>query len=197
MSERETGRVKWFNEAKGYGFVERSKGGDVFVHFSSVRGTGFKKLTEGQNVDFVVGQGEKGPEALDVGPAAAEIPQRLRELNAANAVASATTTAKAPVEIEAGAGTEAKSDVEEGSPTVTAMAESSIASEEEHVGPTVAEASGQQEDEVADSSALRAAADVSESSADSEDEEKTLVAAEASPGAEAGLSDPERKVDAE
>jgi len=197
MSERETGRVKWFNEAKGYGFVERSKGGDVFVHFSSLRGTGFKKLTEGQNVDFVVGQGEKGLEALDVGPAAAEIPQRLRELNAASAATSATT-AKAPVEIEARAGTEAKSAAEEGSPTgVTAMTATSVATEEEHANPTVAEASGQQEDEVVDSSTLRVEADVSETSADSEDDEKMLAAAEANPGGEAGLSDPEQKADAE
>jgi len=53
MAERETGTVKWFNDAKGYGFIERPQGGDLFVHFSSVRGTGFKKLTEGQRVDYV------------------------------------------------------------------------------------------------------------------------------------------------
>ena len=84
MAERETGKVKWFNDAKGYGFIERPQGGDVFVHFSSVRGTGFKKLTEGQRVDYVVTEGDKGPQAQDVGPAADEIPQRVREIEAAN-----------------------------------------------------------------------------------------------------------------
>ena len=90
MAERETGKVKWFNDAKGYGFIERPQGGDVFVHFSSVRGTGFKKLTEGQSVDYVVTQGEKGPQAQDVGPAAAEIPQRLRDLEAQSVATAAT-----------------------------------------------------------------------------------------------------------
>lgn len=86
MAERETGKVKWFNDAKGYGFIERPQGGDVFVHFSAVRGTGFKKLTEGQRVDYVVTQGEKGPQAQDVGPAADEILQRVQEAEAASAV---------------------------------------------------------------------------------------------------------------
>jgi len=193
MSERETGRVKWFNEARGYGFIERPKGEDVFVHFSSVRGTGFKKLTEGQNVDFVVGQGEKGPQAMDVGPAAAEIPQRLRELDAANVVTAAI--AEAPVEIEAKAITESKSETEEASPVVT---ESSVASEEEHASPIVTVAPAQQADEVVDS-ALPAAADVSEVSTDSQEEEKAPVVAtvsEASPGAEAAPSGPQQKADA-
>jgi len=66
MSERETGTVKWFNDAKGYGFIEREHGEDVFVHFSSIRGEGFKSLEDGQKVEFTLGQGQKGPQALDV-----------------------------------------------------------------------------------------------------------------------------------
>ncbi len=99
MAERETGRVKWFNDAKGYGFIERPQGGDVFVHFSSVRGTGFKKLTEGQDVDYVVTEGDKGPQAQDVGPAAAEIAQMLRSLEAAS-VATAVAESPAILEVE-------------------------------------------------------------------------------------------------
>ena len=66
MSERITGTVKWFNDDKGFGFIEREGGEDVFVHFSSIRGDGFKSLPDGQQVEFVLGQGEKGPQALDV-----------------------------------------------------------------------------------------------------------------------------------
>jgi CspA family cold shock protein len=68
MSERETGTVKWFNDAKGFGFIEREGGADVFVHYSSIRGEGFKSLQEGQKVEFTVGQGQKGPQAIDVTP---------------------------------------------------------------------------------------------------------------------------------
>ncbi len=68
MSERETGTVKWFNETKGFGFIEREGGEDVFVHYSSIRGEGFKTLQEGQKVEFTLGQGQKGPQALDVMP---------------------------------------------------------------------------------------------------------------------------------
>lgn len=89
MTERETGTVKWFNDAKGYGFIERSQGGDVFVHFSSVRGTGFKRLTEGQRVEYVVTDGEKGPQAQDVGCAADEIPRRIREAEESLATSAA------------------------------------------------------------------------------------------------------------
>jgi len=60
------GKVKWFNEKKGYGFIEREEGGDVFVHFSAISGDGFKTLAEGDDVEFEVTQGEKGPQASDV-----------------------------------------------------------------------------------------------------------------------------------
>jgi len=66
MSDRMTGTVKWFNDDKGFGFIEREGGEDVFVHFSSIRGEGFKSLRDGQEVEFVLGQGQKGPQALDV-----------------------------------------------------------------------------------------------------------------------------------
>ncbi|MFQ5442227.1 MAG: cold-shock protein [Thermodesulfobacteriota bacterium] len=64
----EKGRVKWFNESKGYGFIERDNGEDVFVHFSSIQGEGFKTLREGQNVEFEVAQDEKGAKAVNVIP---------------------------------------------------------------------------------------------------------------------------------
>jgi CspA family cold shock protein len=66
MGERETGVVKWFNATKGYGFLQRESGDDVFVHYSEIRGTGYRKLDEGQNVEFAVVEGEKGPQAQDV-----------------------------------------------------------------------------------------------------------------------------------
>lgn len=66
MSERVTGRVKWFNGAKGYGFIEREEGGDVFVHFSAIQGNGFRSLEEGQNVEFNVEKGPKGLQATNV-----------------------------------------------------------------------------------------------------------------------------------
>jgi CspA family cold shock protein len=66
MSERVTGTVKWFNGAKGYGFIEREGGADVFVHFSAIRGEGFRNLEEGQRVEFSVEQDPKGPRAADV-----------------------------------------------------------------------------------------------------------------------------------
>ncbi|MDP6994261.1 MAG: cold-shock protein [Woeseiaceae bacterium] len=61
-----TGTVKWFNEAKGFGFIEQESGPDVFVHFSNIEGDGFKTLAEGQRVEFTVAQGEKGPQAEGV-----------------------------------------------------------------------------------------------------------------------------------
>ena len=66
MSERVTGTVKWFNGTKGFGFIEREGAEDVFVHYSSIRGDGFRNLEEGQNVEFVVEQGQKGLQATDV-----------------------------------------------------------------------------------------------------------------------------------
>ncbi|MBF0447011.1 MAG: cold-shock protein [Magnetococcales bacterium] len=67
MAEREKGTVKWFNESKGFGFIERDEGrGDVFVHFSAISGEGFRNLAEGQRVEFSVAQGDKGPKADDV-----------------------------------------------------------------------------------------------------------------------------------
>ena len=63
MSERVTGTVKWFNESKGFGFIEREGGPDVFAHFSAIDGSGFKTLAEGQKVEFSVTQGQKGPQA--------------------------------------------------------------------------------------------------------------------------------------
>ncbi|MGD9316644.1 MAG: cold-shock protein [Anaerolineae bacterium] len=66
MSERVTGTVKWFNGAKGYGFIEQENGADVFVHYSGIRGEGFRNLEEGQKVEFAVEQDQKGPRATDV-----------------------------------------------------------------------------------------------------------------------------------
>lgn len=61
------GRVKWFDERKGYGFIEREDGGgDVFVHFSAIQEEGFKTLDEGQQVEFDIREGEKGPQAINV-----------------------------------------------------------------------------------------------------------------------------------
>lgn len=66
MAEREQGTVKWFNSAKGYGFLERDSGGDIFVHYSAIGMDGFRTLKEGQRVEFTVGQSEKGPQAQEV-----------------------------------------------------------------------------------------------------------------------------------
>ena len=63
---RSTGTVKWFNDAKGYGFISRSDGPDVFVHYSAVQGDGFKTLSEGQQVEFDVVEGPKGKQASNV-----------------------------------------------------------------------------------------------------------------------------------
>jgi CspA family cold shock protein len=60
------GTVKWFNDAKGYGFIERQGGPDVFVHFSAIQSSGFKSLAEGDRVEFEIVQGQKGPQASDV-----------------------------------------------------------------------------------------------------------------------------------
>jgi CspA family cold shock protein len=66
MSERETGTVKWFNGGKGYGFITRAEGADVFVHYSAIQGQGFRNLEEGQTVEFTVEQGPKGLQASNV-----------------------------------------------------------------------------------------------------------------------------------
>lgn len=61
-----TGKVKWFNDAKGYGFIQREDGEDVFVHFTAIQTDGFKTLAEGQQVEFEVTDGKKGPQAANV-----------------------------------------------------------------------------------------------------------------------------------
>lgn len=66
MSERETGTVKWFNATKGFGFISRDNGEDVFVHYQSIRGDNYRTLDDGQKVEFTVVQGKKGLAAEDV-----------------------------------------------------------------------------------------------------------------------------------
>ena len=68
MSEQVTGTVKWFNDEKGFGFIEREGGKDVFVHFSAIQGEGRRSLHEGQQVTMDVTQGQKGPQAENVTP---------------------------------------------------------------------------------------------------------------------------------
>ncbi len=68
MSTRMKGTVKWFNNRKGFGFIERENGSDVFVHYRDIEGEGFKTLTEGQQVQFILDEREKGPAALSVTP---------------------------------------------------------------------------------------------------------------------------------
>ncbi len=63
-----TGTVKWFNEAKGFGFISQESGPDVFAHFSNIAASGFKTLAEGQKVEFTVTQGQKGPQAENIVP---------------------------------------------------------------------------------------------------------------------------------
>jgi len=69
MSDREVGTVKWFNDSKGFGFISRESGPDVFVHFRAIQGTGFRTLQEGQKVSFKVVQGQKGLQADEVAAA--------------------------------------------------------------------------------------------------------------------------------
>jgi CspA family cold shock protein len=68
MTDKEQGTVKWFNGSKGYGFIERESGEDVFVHYSAIVGEGFRNLEEGQRVEFIVTQGTKGLQAEEVVP---------------------------------------------------------------------------------------------------------------------------------
>lgn len=60
------GKVKWFNESKGYGFIQQDNGADVFVHYSSIKADGFKTLAEGQRVQFEIVEGDRGPKAVNV-----------------------------------------------------------------------------------------------------------------------------------
>lgn len=66
MADREFGTVKWFNSSKGFGFIERENGKDVFVHYSAINADGFRNLEEGQRVEFTVSEGQKGPAATNV-----------------------------------------------------------------------------------------------------------------------------------
>jgi CspA family cold shock protein len=66
MSDKVTGTVKWFNGSKGFGFIEQDSGGDVFVHYSAINADGYRNLEEGQRVEFIVTEGQKGPQAQDV-----------------------------------------------------------------------------------------------------------------------------------
>ena len=66
MAERKTGTVKWFNDAKGFGFIQQENGPDVFVHFSAISAEGFKSLSENDKVEFEITQGPKGPQAANV-----------------------------------------------------------------------------------------------------------------------------------
>ena len=66
MSDTVKGTVKWFNEAKGFGFIEQESGPDVFAHFSAIASSGFKTLAEGQHVEFTLTQGQKGPQAENI-----------------------------------------------------------------------------------------------------------------------------------
>ena len=68
MAEREKGKVKWFNNTKGYGFIERASGDDIFIHYSAIKIEGYKTLKEGQEVEFSVLNGSKGLQAEDVVP---------------------------------------------------------------------------------------------------------------------------------
>jgi CspA family cold shock protein len=64
--QRERGTVKWFDSSKGYGFISRASGGDIFVHFTGIKGSGYRSLEEGQAVEYVIGTGIKGPAAQEV-----------------------------------------------------------------------------------------------------------------------------------
>ena len=66
MSDKITGTVKWFNENKGFGFIEREGGPDVYAHFSAIQSEGYKTLAEGQRVEFIVTDGQKGPQAEQI-----------------------------------------------------------------------------------------------------------------------------------
>jgi len=126
MAERETGTVKWFNESKGYGFIEREQGEDVFVHYGSIRGEGFKSLAEGQKVEFTVTQGQKGPQAQDV-TVITEESKSLQE----EEITAITEEQKGPQEEE-----------------VTAITEEPKGPQEEDVAAITEEPKGPQEEDV-------------------------------------------------
>lgn len=75
MSKKETGTVKWFHNSKGYGFISTSMGEDAFVHYSEIQSDGFKKLHRGEEVEFTLGEGEKGLHALQVISLNKEMPE--------------------------------------------------------------------------------------------------------------------------
>lgn len=84
MSDRERGIVKWFSDQKGYGFIQRESGQDVFVHYSEITGSGFRTLAEGEKVEFEVQQADRGPQAVDVerlDPPAEKTQPRVRTLS--------------------------------------------------------------------------------------------------------------------
>ncbi len=66
MEQRETGTVKWFHNDKGYGFISRENGDDLFVHYSAINGDGYRSLEEGEDVEFEITEGEKGLQAIEV-----------------------------------------------------------------------------------------------------------------------------------
>lgn len=66
MAQREQGTVKWFNDAKGFGFVQRESGEDIFVHFRAIQGDGYRSLKEGERIEFIVTEGQKGLQAEEV-----------------------------------------------------------------------------------------------------------------------------------
>lgn len=68
MSNTHTGTVKWFNDDKGFGFIQQASGPDVFAHFKAITGEGFRSLKEGQQVEFSISQGQKGPQADNIRP---------------------------------------------------------------------------------------------------------------------------------
>ena len=68
MADRREGTVKWFDSTKGFGFIQQESGDDVFVHYKSIIGDGYKSLEEGEKVEFTLGQGPKGPQASEVSP---------------------------------------------------------------------------------------------------------------------------------
>jgi len=186
MAERETGKVKWFNDAKGYGFIERPQGGDVFVHFSSVRGTGFKRLIEGQRVEYVVVEGQGGLQAQDVGAAAGDITQKLRDLESTSTATAVAESASDPEEEKAGPLVdEIEADVEAEEESALVADAAADPEDEEDASPITGDDAGisaaDEENLVMTEAADAPESDEatpagSENEADTEDEEKTASA---------------------